>query len=113
MPTAQFIHHGDAIDYVPESDVSAGDVIVLNDLIGVAKRDHKAGELAAIAVVGVFDFPKATGGGTAIPLGTVVYWDATAQQVTTVPGGGEEENLGKTVLPAGDDDAMVRVRLRQ
>lgn len=114
MPTAQFIHHGDAIDYTPESDVSAGDVIQHNDLTGVAKRDAKANQLTALAVVGVFDMPKPTGTDTAIEFGTTVYWDADEQQVTTTaPGGQVEKNLGKVILPASDDDATVRVRLRQ
>jgi len=114
MPTAQFIHHGDAIDYTPESDVSAGDVIQHNDMVGIAKRDGKANQLTTLAVVGVFDMPKPTGADTAIELGATVYWDADEQQVTTTePAEDPKRNLGKVVLPAGDDDAYVRVRLVQ
>lgn len=113
MPNAQFIHPGDAVDYVPASDVNAGDVIVQGDLVGVAKRDHPAGSLAALAVVGVFDFAKATGGGTAIAAGVDVFWNASASQATTNADGGANKRLGKSVLAAGDDDAVVRVRLSQ
>ena len=113
MPNAQFIHHGDAVDYVPASDVSAGDVVVQGDLIGVAKRDHPAGHTAALAVVGIFDITKATGGGTAIAAGVDVYWDEGNQQATADAGGGANKLLGKSVLAAADGDAIVRVRLSQ
>ncbi|TVQ58675.1 MAG: DUF2190 family protein [Phycisphaerales bacterium] len=113
MSAAQFIHHGDAIDYTPASDVAAGDVVVQGDLVGVAKRDHPAGTLAALAVVGVFDIAKATGGGTAIAAGVDVFWNASASQATTNADGGANKRLGRSVLAASDDDTNVRVRLSQ
>ena len=64
MATAQFIHDGKSIDYTPGADVSAGDVVVQNDLIGIAKLDIASGALGALAVTGVFDLPKATGVGS-------------------------------------------------
>jgi len=73
MATGQFIHDGKAIDHTPSSAVSAGDVVVQGDLIGVAKLDIAANVLGALAVDGVFDLPKATGGGTAITAGAKVY----------------------------------------
>ena len=69
MATARFVHDGEAIDYTPSSAVSAGDVVVQNDLVGVAKLDIAANTLGALAVKGVFDFPKATGAGSAIAAG--------------------------------------------
>lgn len=42
MPT-MFRHEGGAIDYVPDADVAAGTVIVLGELVGVARLDIKAG----------------------------------------------------------------------
>ena len=63
---AEFVHEGNAIDYTPGADVSAGDVVVQGDLVGVAKRDISANTLGALAVAGVFDFPKAAGGGVRV-----------------------------------------------
>jgi len=45
MATATFIHDGNAIDYTPGSDVSAGDVVVQGELVGVTKRDIPANTL--------------------------------------------------------------------
>ena len=113
MATAQFIHDGDYIDYTPTASVAAGDVVVQGDLVGVAKGDIDANRMGAIAVTGVFDFPKASGVGTAISVGSIVYWDAGAQQATTSSGAGANKELGKTVAAAGDNDTTVAVRLSQ
>ena len=109
MATAQFIHDGKAIDYTPSADVSAGDVVVQNDLVGIATLDITADALGALAVTGVFDLPKATGVGEALAAGAAVYWDAANQQATATADG--HTPLGKTVGAAGDDDATGRVAL--
>jgi predicted RecA/RadA family phage recombinase len=111
--SATFAQDGNSIDYTPASDVTAGDVIVQGDLIGVAKLDIKTGQLGALAVVGVFDFPKATGVGSGIAAGAYVYWDEADQQAKTDDELGANKMLGKSVTAAGDDDATVRVRLFQ
>ncbi|MCL2305690.1 MAG: DUF2190 family protein [Planctomycetaceae bacterium] len=103
---ARFIHDGDAIDFLSVSDVPAGSVIVQGSLVGVTKLDIQAGRLGALAVVGVFDITK---GNTAIPLGSRVYWDATAKQAVTTATGNSP--LGIAVQEATSGDAIVRVRL--
>ena len=112
--TAFFVQDGNSIDYTPSADVTAGAVVVQGDLVGVAKLDIQAGTLGALAVTGVFDFPKAEGSGEGISAGTTVFWNPTQQEA------GEEESagdgtvlLGKAVKDAADDDATVRVRLTQ
>jgi predicted RecA/RadA family phage recombinase len=126
MPTAVFIQDGINIDYTPApggADVAAGDVLVLADLIGIARLDIKAGKLGALAVRGVFELPKATGAGTDIPNGTKVYWDAALKQVTAISGGAGGSGsgsggsgsgrplIGKAVRAATTTDAKVRVML--
>jgi len=111
MATATFVHDGNAIDYTPAADVAAGDVVVQQNLVGIAKLDIPADKLGALAVTGVFDFPKATGAGEAIGVGANAYWDETNQQATTTATG--NKLIGKTVAAAGDDDETVRVRLSQ
>ena len=113
MATAVYVHEGDAIDYTPGSDVAAGDVVVQGELIGVAKQPIAAGALGALAVKGAFDFPKTTGGGTAISAGAKVYWDEANAVATTDDGGGVNKLLGKVVKAAADEDATVRVRMSQ
>ena len=111
MAEATFVHDGNAVDYTPGSAVAAGDVVVQETLIGVAKTSIAASALGALAVSGVFDFAKATGVGEGIAAGKKVYWDNTnnvaTETVDTNP------YLGKVVAAAGDDDATERVRLEQ
>jgi predicted RecA/RadA family phage recombinase len=109
----EFVQEGDAVDYVPSADVAAGDVVVQNDLVGVAKRDITANVLGSLAISGVFEFPKATGASTAIDVGLDVYWDVAEAVAKTDAEAGANALIGKTVLASGDNDAYVRVRLRQ
>lgn len=113
MATAIYVHEGDSIDYTPGSDVAAGDVVVLTDLIGIARTPIKANELGSLAVAGVFDLPKTTGGGTAITAGTKLYWDAAEQVAKADDESGANKYLGKAVASATDGDETVRVRLSQ
>jgi predicted RecA/RadA family phage recombinase len=79
----------------------------------VAKLDIKAGNLGALAVTGVFDFPKATGSGTAIGAGAKAYWDFAAKVATEDAAAGVNKYLGKTCAEASDDATTVRVRVSQ
>jgi len=111
--TARFIQNGNSIDYTPGADVSAGDVVVQGDLVGITKLDIASGALGALAVTGVFDVPKTTGVGEAIAAGAKVYWDEAESVAKTDDEAGANKYLGKTVLAVGDDDTTVRVRLEQ
>jgi len=113
MPTAVFVQEGNQIDYTPGAAVAAGDVVVQGDLIGVAKQAIAANALGALAVDGVFDFPKATGVGTAITAGVNVYWDVADTEAKEDSETGANKLIGKTVAAATDDDATVRVRMSQ
>ena len=108
MATATFVQNGNAIDYTPASDVAAGDVVVQGDLIGVAKVPIPAGTLGALAVEGVFDFPKGVG---QIFAGDAAYWDEAAQRVVENPDNEANPLLGWVVRDAEADDFTVRVKL--
>lgn len=110
---ARLIHSGNLIDHTPASDVAAGDIVVQGELVGVANLDIPAGKQGALAVVGVFDVPKATGVSTAIAAGASVYWDEAEQVAKTDDETGANKLIGKTIVAASDDDATVRVRLSQ
>lgn len=108
---ATYVQEGQLIDYTPGGAVALGDVVVQGDLVGVACRPIEANTLGSLAVAGVFDFAKATGGGTAITAGATAYWDDTNNVVTTTALG--NKLLGKCVKAAADADATCRVRLSQ
>lgn len=103
---ARYVQKGDSIDYRPAVDIAAGDIIVIADLIGVARLDIEANTLGSLAVVGVFDVAKADG---MIPAGSTVYWDAGAKKATVVSG--SNHYLGKAILAADAEAETVRVLL--
>lgn len=101
---ADYFADGDLIDYTPSSAVSAGDVVMLADLFTVAPRPIAANKLGAVAVEGVFTVAKATG---AISQGAIVYWDATAGNITTTAT--NNKRAGKAAAAAASGDATVKV----
>ncbi|WP_176014460.1 DUF2190 family protein [Victivallis sp. Marseille-Q1083] len=106
MMYAKYVQKGDSIDYRPNEAVAAGDVIVLADLVGIARLDIEAGTLGSLAVVGVFDVVKAAG---AIPSGSTLYWDAGAKQATLFSA--SNHYLGKAIADVEAGDESVRVLL--
>lgn len=103
---ARYVQKGDSIDYRPTEAVAAGDVIVIADLVGIARLDIAGGTLGSLAVVGVFDIEKASG---AIPAGSTLYWDAGAKKATLVSG--SNHYLGKAIAASRSGDEAVRVLL--
>lgn len=111
--TVKLVHEGAAIDYTPGADTPAGTVVVQADLVGITRIDLKANQLGSLAVTGVFEFPKAGGAGSAIPVGTLTYWDAAGSVATKNAAAGANKLIGKAVKTTVDADAVVRVRLQQ
>jgi predicted RecA/RadA family phage recombinase len=108
---ADFIQDGASIDYTPGSDVAAGDVIVQGDLVGVSKSPIPTGHVGALAVQGVFDFPKEAEGGVTFAVGAIAYWDAANSFAVATDGAGANKRLGKVLVAAADADALVRILL--
>lgn len=112
MP-AKFIQDGAALDYTPVADTPAGTIVVQGEMVGVTRVDLKASQLGSLAVTGVFEFPKALGVGSAIPIGTLTYWDAGGQVATKNAAAGANKLIGKCVKTTVDADTVVRVRMSQ
>ena len=112
MSQAVFVHDGAAIDYTPTADVAAGEVVVLGDLVGVAKQPIPANTPGALAVEGVFDFPTESLSGWAV--GVLAYWDFNHQRATWDDAEGDNKLLGKVVLvDSRPGSPRVRVRMSQ
>lgn len=109
MTEAVFVHQGNAIDYTPSSDLAAGTVVVIGDLIGVARTPLVADQLGSLAVSGVFDVVKQSG--VALAAGAIAYWNNTTKVAVATDGSGANKRLGKVVVAALAGDATVRIRL--
>jgi len=111
MAVAVMYQEGASIDYTPSSDVSAGDVIVQEDLVGVAKDDIAADELGALAVGGVYFVKKDET--EAFAAGQLIYWDVADDNVTDDADSGTNKLFGKAVLAAIAADTHGYVLLTQ
>lgn len=106
---ARYVQRGESIDFTPERDVAAGDVVTVGRLVGVAKLDVRAGEPGALALVGVYEIAT---GGNAVEAGAEVSVDPATGKVAAAGAAGAVK-FGHAVAAAKATDATVNVRLAQ
>lgn len=93
------------INYTPSgADVDAGEVVIVNDLLGICHRPILDGELGALAANG--GTYECTGDAV-ISAGVHVYWDNSAKKVTETIG--SNKYFGKTVSACAGDDELCEV----
>lgn len=80
-----------SIDYTPASAVTAGDVVVLNGLIGIAVSDIAADKLGSLSIEGIKKVPKTT---AAWVRGLPVHWNPTGDPDGGDAGTGAANQLG-------------------
>ncbi len=103
-----------AIDYTPAAAVTAGDVVVLGGIVGIAPNDIAANAKGALEIEGVFKVPKTT---AAWVVGLPVHWNASGDPDGGTAGTGAANQLGigfymglATIAAAsGDDYGYVRL----
>lgn len=101
---ARYVSAAPTVDYTPSSAVTAGDVVLLNDLVTVSPRDIAANALGAVAYQGAWELPK---GSDTINQGDQVYWTGTA--ITTTSSGNTP--AGKAYAAAASGASLVVVLL--
>jgi len=86
-------HHkgDDYIDYTPGSAVTAGAVVVVGPIVGIADNDIAASTLGALSIEGVKRVPKTTAAWT---VGLPVHWDATGTPDSGDASSGAANQLG-------------------
>ena len=105
---AIYMQQGVNLDYKNSGDtaIAANTVISLGTRIGIAGTDIPAGGTGTVVTEGVFELKKTTG---SIDLGAVVYYDASADNVTTSSSGNVP--AGYAIAAAKENDATVAVKL--
>jgi len=101
----EYKHRGESIDYTPTAELKFGDVVSLNTRVGIAAADIPANTVGALAVTGVWAFPKAAG---AIAVGAAVSYDTAKKVAGTAEGG---IPAGWCVKAAADADTTVWVKI--
>jgi predicted RecA/RadA family phage recombinase len=103
---AKYVQKGESIDYTPAADVAAGDVVVIGNIVGVAKLDIPANTLGSLSLTGIYAVVKDT---TVIGLGTKVYWNAANKKATTMAT--NNTSIGLAVSASGSADGEVLLLL--
>lgn len=106
---ATYQQPGSAIDYPngTSSAIAAGQVVSLTTRIGVAGTDIPASAVGSLYVKGVFAMPKAASTSTAIAIGAAVYYDASADNITTTAA--SNIPAGWAIAAAAESDTTVQV----
>jgi predicted RecA/RadA family phage recombinase len=108
MAESVYRQTGDRINYTPTAAVTAGQVIVVGGLVGIAASDIPANTLGALHTKGAFSFDKASA--TVFSRWQTVYWDDTNNlAVTSVTA----IRLGVAIAAAADGELAVEVLLQQ
>jgi predicted RecA/RadA family phage recombinase len=103
-----FIQPGKTVTININAGLTSGSGVLVGTMFGVCNMDSLANQDNEIDLTGVFDLPKAA---TITPaVGSAVYWDNTAKNVTTVSTGGNTK-IGVNLLSPQAGDATIRVRL--
>lgn len=98
---------GKVFDYTCPGNITSGQVVVMQDTIGVALTDGKAGDVIAVHAENVFELPKLAS--SDIAQGKKVYWDAAAGQINLTASG--NTYAGKAYVAAGPGTTTVQVSL--
>lgn len=108
MSKAEYWQRGEVIDFVNETEerIEANQIVVFGSHVGIAGTSIEAGETGSLHVFGVFEMPKAAD--TEIAVGAAVYYDVTAEAITTTAG---EIEVGYATEAAAAADPTVKVKL--
>ena len=71
-----YVQDGDVIEYTAGANISAGAVVKIGQILGVALNDIANGETGPVSISGVFTVPKVSG--AVIAKGESLTWDASA-----------------------------------
>ncbi|RDH86378.1 MAG: recombinase RecA [endosymbiont of Escarpia spicata] len=108
--TTKYQQDGNVIEYTAGSAVSSGDVIAINDMVGVALADIAASATGSVRITGVFA-TIAKVAGTAWNQGDAVDWDASASAfgkgITTAAGDVTTAGIAFEAAASGDTTAVV------
>lgn len=75
-----YVQPGNTLTHTAAAAISSGDVVELNDVVGVALGDIANGSDGEVMVTGVFTLAKVAG--TAFAQGDKLNWDASANNFT-------------------------------
>ena len=111
--TTLYVGEGKVIDYANSgAAISAGDVVVAGDVVGIALADIAATTgVGPVGIEGIFTVPKTTG--TAWNQGDAIDWDASASEFHkgVTPAAGDVVSAGIAPVAAASAAATGQLKL--
>jgi predicted RecA/RadA family phage recombinase len=104
-----YVQDGDFITATAGATITAGQLVVIGSLFGVAQDSVASGAQYTAALEGVFTLAKATGASTGPAQGAPVYRISASNLVTAASSG--NTLCGYAFEAAADGASTVRVRL--
>lgn len=74
--STNYVQEGDVVQYTAGANITAGSVVVMGNMLGVALVDIANGATGSVALEGVFMLPKVAG--AVITQGQTLTWDVSA-----------------------------------
>jgi len=105
MKEAIEIQKGDVVDFTLDSDVSVGDVVAKNDLVGVATVSGLTGETIGLAISGVWEIKAKNA--DAVEFGKKLYFDSTNRELTTTADSNTKAGIAVSKKAANTDGAVL------
>lgn len=103
-----FVQAGSVVTLTAPAARSAGDVVQVGNIVGVAAADAESAAEVEVKLDGVFDLEKVSAQAWAT-VGLPIYYDDVADKVTTVGSG--NTLIGVNVATAANPSTYGRVRL--
>ena len=100
---AKFVQRSDSVDFTPDKDMSAGEIVRLGNLIGIVKLPIAAGNLGSLSLTGIYDVTKSAS--ESFAAGECVYCDPNGKI------GKSGILLGTAVQPSPAHADSVRILL--
>jgi predicted RecA/RadA family phage recombinase len=107
-----YIQEGKTIQVAtPSGGYTAGDLVKVGELVGIAVNTTVEGETAVINLQGVYKVPKV--GSQAQAIGVTLYFDESEAEVTTSTDTNTNKKAGYAHVAAGADDTTVMLLLER
>lgn len=105
MKEAIEIQAGNVVDFTLDSDVSVGDVIAKNDIVGIATVSGLIGETIGLAICGVFEMKAKNA--DVVDFGKKLYWDNANRELTTTATSNTRAGIAVSEKAANTDGAVL------
>lgn len=103
--TAFFKRPGNSITITAGSDIERDSVVVQGTLVGISVDGAKSGNSTELQISGVHDFPALSSQN--ITAGAAVFWDTSAENMTTTSTNNTAAGVAVTDSPSGEGRVQV------